>query len=288
MLSLGVFEAPSLGTDGGHLSLAGQALVLGTGDRDGLSIVAFSTEGIGGRAPATGAALSWRPSKAPVTLRSGMVAERETMLGSTAAGAFGRISANSAFAGIEGHARIGSWRLGGGAELGTVRSAVRGGILAGVSPLTTSAFTLRAEKKLADEDSLLFSISQSLRVEAGRARLSVPVGRTKDGQVLRSSVSADLEPTGRQIDLTAQWRRSLGDGSELRLGGAWTSNPATTPPPTPVSASSPAGAIAFETGRLRPASTAPTGHRGSVGTGRAERLPDTLRAGIASGHGFSR
>ena len=102
---------------------------------------------------------------------------------------------------------------------------MRGGILAGVSPLTTSAFTLRAEKKLADEDSLLFSISQSLRVEAGRARLSVPVGRTKDGQVLRSSVSADLEPTGRQIDLTAQWRRSLGDGSELRLGGAWTSQP---------------------------------------------------------------
>ena len=127
-----------------------------------------------------------------------MIAERETMLGSTAAGAFGWISANSAFAGIEGHARIGSWRLGAGAELGTVRSAVRGGILAGVSPLTTSAFTLRAEKKLADEDSLLFSISQSLRVEAGRARLSVPVGRTKDGQVLRSSVSADLEPTGRQ------------------------------------------------------------------------------------------
>ena len=288
LLSLGVFEAPSLGTDGGHLSLAGQALVLGTGDRDGLSIVAFSTEGIGGRAPATGAALSWRPSKAPVTLRSGMVAERETMLGSTAAGAFGRISANSAFAGIKGHARIGSWRLGAGAELGTVRSAVRGGILAGVSPLTTSAFTLRAEKKLADEDSLLFSISQSLRVEAGRARLSVPVGRTKDGQVLRSSVSADLEPTGRQIDLTAQWRRSLGTAASCVWAAPGHRNPATTPPPTPVSASSPAGAIAFETGRLRPASTAPTGHRGSVGTGRAERLPDTLRAGIASGHGFSR
>ena len=224
-LSLEVMEAPPLGTDGGHLSLAGQALTMAMGDRDELSIAAFSTEGMRRQAPATGAALSWRPSGAPVGLRSGMIAERETMLGSSATGAFGRVSANSAFAGIEGNARIGAWQLGAGAEIGTVRSAVRGGVLSGVSPLTTSAFALRAENKLTAGDRLQISVAQPLRVEAGRARLSVPVGRTKDGRVLRRSVSADLEPTGRQIDLTVQWRRSLGVGSELRLGGGWTWQP---------------------------------------------------------------
>lgn len=55
--------------------------------------------------------------------------------------------------------------------------------------------------------------------------MSVPVGRTKDGRVLRRSFSAGLEPTGRQIDLTAQWRHSLGEGSELRLGGGWSWQP---------------------------------------------------------------
>ena len=71
----------------------------------------------------------------------------------------------------------------------------------------------------------MVSVAQPLRVEAGRARLSVPIGRTKEGQVLHGSLTADLEPTGRQIDLTAQWRRSLTTGGELRLGAGLTRQP---------------------------------------------------------------
>ncbi len=221
-LSLGIVQAP--GTEAGHLALAGQALTLGTA-RDGLSVAAFSTEGLSGENPASGATLSWRPDGSALGLTSGWIAERETVLGSGAAGAFGRLSGSSAFAGIEGSARIGSWRLGAGAEIGTVRAAAQGGMLASISPLTTSAFAVKAETRLAYGDGLTVSLAQPLRVEAGRARLTVPVGRTKEGGVLRRSLSAGLEPSGRQIDVSAQWHRSLADGGELRIGAGWTRQP---------------------------------------------------------------
>ena len=221
-LSLGIMQAPV--TDGGHLALAGRALTLGSA-RDGLSVAAFSTEGLSGQNPASGATLSWRPDGSPLGLTGGWIAERETVLGSSATGAFGRLSGSSAFAGIEGNARIGSWRLGAGAEIGTVRAAAQGGMLASISPLTTSAFAVEAERSLADGDGLRFSLAQPLRVEAGRARLTVPVGRTQDGRVLRRQLSAGLAPSGRQIDLTAEWHRSLADGGELRLGAGLTRQP---------------------------------------------------------------
>ncbi len=98
-------------------------------------------------------------------------------------------------------------------------------MLAGISPLTTSAFVLRAQRALGGRDALTLSVGQPLRVEAGRARLSVPVGRTGDGRVLRRSMAADLEPSGRQIDIAAEWRRSLDNGSELHLGAGWSRQP---------------------------------------------------------------
>ena len=220
-LSLGVMQAPAATGRGGHLALAGGALALRSEAR-GLGIAAFSTEGLRGRAPASGATLSWRPEGSPLGLAGGWVAERETVLGSGTAGAFGRLSGASAFAGIDGGAQIGSWRLGAGAEIGTVKAASRGGMIASVSPLTTSAFALTAQRTLANGDGLEISLAQPLRVEAGRARLSVPTGRTKDGRVLRRALTAGLEPSGRQFDLAAHWRRSLSAGGEIGLGAVLT------------------------------------------------------------------
>ena len=225
-LSLGIMQAPV--ANGGHLALAGRALALGSA-RGGLRFAAFSTEGLG-QNPASGATLSWRPAGSPLGLTSGWIAERETVLGSSATGAFGRLSGSSAFVGIEGKARIGAWRIGAwrigaGAEIGTVRAAAQGGMLASISPLTTSAFAVGAARKLAGGDGLRFSLAQPLRVEAGRARLTVPVGRTQDGRVLRRRLTAGLAPSGRQIDIAAEWHRSLADGGEIRIGAAWTLQP---------------------------------------------------------------
>ena len=197
----------------------------GARGRGGLDVAAFSTEGLDGLPPVTGATLAWRPDGSPLGVRGGWVGEREAMLGSAATGAFGRLAASSAFVGIDGSAEVGAWRLGAGAEVGTVNGAGHGGLIAGVTPLTTSAFGVRAERLLAGEGTLTLSLSQPLRVEAGRARLSVPVGRTKDGFVRRNAVSADLAPTGREVEVAAQWRKTLSAGGELRLGAAWTRHP---------------------------------------------------------------
>ena len=217
-----LMEAPPLGAGGGHLSLVNRALTLNMAGGEGLDVTAFSSEGMRGATLASGAALYWRPFQAQYELRSGLVAEHESLLGTTAGSAFGRVSSSSAFVGIEGNGRIGAWRVNAGAEIGTVRAAPRGGMLAYIAPLTTSAFAFAAERSLAEGNTLSFSVSQPLRVEAGRARLSVPVGRTVDGRVLRRSLTADLEPAGRQIDVVAQWRKVLTGDSELRLGAGWT------------------------------------------------------------------
>ena len=223
-LNFGVMRAPS-GGDGGHLALAGSALALGTSAESGLGFLAFSSEGVRGRDPASGAALSWRPGNGRLGVTGGWVGERETVLGGSAAGAFGRLSGASAFAGVEGKTRIGTWQVGAGAEIGTVRAAARGGMIARLSPLTTSAFAVAAERALPNGDGLRFSLSQPLRVEAGMARLAVPVGRTLDGTVLRRRLTAGLAPSGRQIDVAARWRRTLADGAELGIGVGWTRQP---------------------------------------------------------------
>ncbi len=222
---LGLLGAAPFGAGGGHLSLAGPALTVGVPRWHGFGFAAFSTEGMRGRTPASGAALTWRPPEQPFILVGGMVGERRTLLGSKVSGAFGRLAGQSAFAGLEGEFRAGAWRLAAGAEIGTVKTAVSGGMLASVSPLTTSAFVLRAERALGGRDALAVSVGRPLRVEAGRARLSIPVGRTKDGRVVRRSMTADLEPTGWQIDIAAQWRHSLDNGGELRLGAGWSRHP---------------------------------------------------------------
>ena len=244
-LRLGFLGGPSGGMGGGHLALAGRALALSiagsagerteerTGGRagvraggpGGLGFTVFSTEGQRGQAPVSGAVLSWRSPERSVGLRAGLIGERESLLGSRAAGAFGRLSAGSAFVGFEGGTRVGAWRLDASAEIGMAHAAAVGGLITGVSPLFSSAFAIRAQRPLAGRDTLHVSVSQPLRLESGRARLSVPVGRTKDGRVLRQPLTADLAPTGRQIEIAAQWHRPLPAAGAVRLGAIWTVHP---------------------------------------------------------------
>ena len=220
---IGLRQAPQ-GGESGHLGLAGRALALTWADQHALSGTAFATGGEFDPAPASGAAFSWQPAGSPLGFHAGWVDERESLLGSSADGAFGALTADAVFAGIRAHADLGGWQFGANAEIGTVDSAARGGIIAGVSALTTSAFALHASRPLDGDRSLRLSVSQPLRVEHGRASLAVPTGRTKEGAVVRNAVRADLEPSGRQIDIAAHWHEPLAVG-ELRLGALVTVQP---------------------------------------------------------------
>ena len=213
------------GAEGGHLGLAEHALTLSLEGLGGLTATAFSTEGTDGVSPASGALLSWSAGDTPFALRAGWLAERDEMLGTSGRGAFGDLSANAVFAGIDAQTELGGWKLFGGAEIGTVSADWDDGLIADVSPLATSSFAFHVMRTLGDHMGLRLSISQPLRVESGQATLSVPTGRTKEGDVLRRAVSADLSPTGRQIDIAARWHRRWTGGGELRLGAVWTREP---------------------------------------------------------------
>ena len=215
-LRLGFLRNPT-DAGGGHLALAEDALtVTVTGERS-LSLAAFATEGTSERAPASGVVLSWRPAGSPLGLRAGWIGERETMLGSFSEGAFGVLASDVFFAGVSADAELGEWRVGADAEIGTAGPGTRGGIIDEVSSLTTSSFTLHASRTFSGDGMLRVGVSQPLRIERGRASLTVPVGRTKSGEVLRTPVSASLVPSGRQVDFAVRWSQPLYAG-ELRLG----------------------------------------------------------------------
>ena len=222
-MSLGLLEMP-MGAGASHFALAEHALALTYTASNGMSATAFTTEGVYGETPASGAEFSWRPSGSGLGLRAGWLGERETLLGSVAGGAFGKLAADALFIGFDADMDVSGWQVGANAELGMVRPGTGSGLITGISQLTTSAFALHASRALADTGTLRISLSQPLRVERGRASLNVPVGRTRAGEILRSAMAADLGPSGRQIDFSARWRQPLSLG-ELRLGTVWTLEP---------------------------------------------------------------
>ena len=209
---------------GAHLSLA--AVPAAAQARFGNAVLsAFASTGPGGEAgerrldaDMRGLALAWRPDGGRTGLRAGWLGETDSFLGSSADGAFGRLSSNLTFVGASRTFEAGGWRVGMSAELGRARRDATGGIVAdtGASAFST-AFSADAARALA-RGTLRLSLRQPLRIESGRVRLSLPVGRTPDGAVVRRRVAVDLEPSGRQIDAGLDWTRKLASSSVLRIG----------------------------------------------------------------------
>ena len=209
---------------GSHMSLAEGAVKATLASQGGLSASAFTTKGIRERTPTVGAALGWRRPGSPLGLRAGWIGERETLLGSSGEGAFGTLAGDTSFVGVDAHTDLGGWRVGANAEVGIVAPAARGGLMTRVSSLATSAFALHAARTLGGAGALRLSVSQPLRVERGRASLTVPVGRTKAGAVSYDALTAGLAPSGRQMDFAGEWFRPLPRG-ELRLGAVYSHRP---------------------------------------------------------------
>ncbi len=216
---------PLTGDGAGHVSLAENALTFALESGRGVSAAVFSTTDDPRRAPVAGLSLAVRPSMAPGHFRVGWLAERRTLLGTATAGPFGRLSATTTFAGASAAGEVGAWQLFADAEIGAVTPRVRDGLITAMSPLMTSAFSVAASRRLAARDTLSLGLSQALRVEDGDASLSVPVGRDKKGSVLRSPLRAELAPSGRQLDISAQWRRAPDPGGELLAEITWTHAP---------------------------------------------------------------
>ena len=214
-----VLRMPSAAGNG-HLALAEGAVAVSAAETGGFSAMAFTTGPFRPAMPAAGAALAWRPDELPVGLRAGWISERGTMLGSLGQGAFGDLSAGTAFVGLDGSVGLGSWRFGAEGEFGMANPAAHGGMIEEISALTTSTFAVHATRGFERAGSFSLSLSQPLRVDSGWAALTVPAARTKAREVLHRSLRTDLAPGERQLDVAAQWNRALPLG-ELRLGAVW-------------------------------------------------------------------
>ena len=231
---VGLYESPAT-AESSLLNLAGNAATVTFKVQNGFETMAFATvnqatalnpAGLPRQQTSdVGALLAWRPPDALVGVRVGWLKEGSSLLGSTATGAFGRLSANNVFTGFEAATDFGGWHLAFDTEIGLVAPNAGGGLIDGVSWLTTSAMSLRVNRRLTDHDEMTISVSQPPRIENGSATFRLPVGRTRDGVILRESFSAGLVPSARQIDVAARWRRTGVFGGALQAEAAASHNP---------------------------------------------------------------
>ena len=217
-MQLGINRAAGEWWSGGHASLipvdyGGLSLALGDGEFRASALAAApalrNERGGEVRIPEAGVVLAWQPPSSAVGMQFGALREFRSSLGTSASGAFGKLASGVAFAGTGFSTAVGNWGIRAEAELGVTGSEASGGMVKEVSTVATSAFSLSAERAFEDGDRFRLSLSQPLRVERGRMRLAVPAGRTKRGEVVRSVVNAPLTPSGRQIDIGADWRRPV-------------------------------------------------------------------------------
>ncbi|MGI9250107.1 MAG: S8 family serine peptidase [Pseudohongiellaceae bacterium] len=167
--------------------------------------------------PERGALLSWRPPNSTLGVRMGVLGESAGLLGSYTRGAFGKVATTSTVAGLEWSTAWRNWQIAADVELGMAQTNTRGGLLDGLSGVTTSAASLYARRSFNNQNTLMFSLSQPARVEQGELLLRVPAGQTLTGELLQQNITAQLRPSGRQLDLTAHWHHNNLWGGQLRL-----------------------------------------------------------------------
>jgi hypothetical protein len=143
----------------------------------------------------------------------GLLDEADGPLGSSGSGALATGGAVTQFVDM-----AASWPVTAGLEafgraaLGRTETSSQSGLLADVGPLWSTAFSLGlATRDLARAgDQLSFTVSQPLRVEAGKAVLDVPVARDVEGNVARARRALNLQPDGREIDLEVGYGTAFG------------------------------------------------------------------------------
>lgn len=207
----------------GHLGLASGATGPVRIRERGLGLRAFA--GVPGQSHTDGMEISWSTPHGNTSARAGWLHERDGFLGARTRGGFGALDSGSLFAGGGISGSIGGWKLSADGEVGLSRPQVSGGWIEDISPVLAGAFSLRGERRLGPERRLELTVIQPLRVESGRARFTVPVGRDHKGNVLRERFTAGLRPSGREISVGAAVGLAISATGELRIGAAWTHEP---------------------------------------------------------------
>lgn len=162
-------------------------------------------------------ALSASRKFGPVALTGGLshMAEGDTVLGSDARGALGLAGASTNFATLEARADLGRWTLAAGFKSGWTAARTTGGLIADIGTLRSTAWEGEVSRAhLLGNDRLSLRIAQPLRVVRGTASLLVPVSYDYATSLTGFAArTANLAPSGRQIDVEAVYSIAVGSGS---------------------------------------------------------------------------
>ena len=171
----------------------------------------------------TVALLEIQPKTNMPALQLGLMKENDASLGLSGSGAFnGSNNQLTSFVGLSNSLDLAGGKLFGSLYLGKSNDVSNElGMIRSVSKLYSSAFGIGFMKSsiVSNNDKLILTVDQPIRIESGRLQLNVPTYRTKTKNVLFNPMNFNLDPSGREIHTKAQYLSSYKNiGFGLTLG----------------------------------------------------------------------
>jgi hypothetical protein len=171
----------------------------------------------------TVALLEIQPKTNMPSLQLGLMKENDASLGLSGSGAFnGSNNQLTSFVGLSNSLDLAGGKVFGSLYLGKSNDVSNElGMIRSVSKLYSSAFGIGFMKSsiVSNNDKLILTVDQPIRIESGRLQLNVPTYRTKTKNVLFNPMNFNLDPSGREIHTKAQYLSSYKNiGFGLTLG----------------------------------------------------------------------
>ena len=175
------------------------------------------------RDSSTVALLEIQPKSKMPSLQLGLMKENDASLGLSGSGAFnGSNNQLTSFVGLSNSIDLAGGLLFGSLYWGKSNDISNElGMMRSVSKLYSSAFGIGFMKSsiISNNDKLILTVDQPIRIESGKLQLNVPTYRTKEKNVLFNSMNFNLDPSGREIHTKAQYLSSYKNiGLGLTLG----------------------------------------------------------------------
>jgi hypothetical protein len=226
----GVFEISGSGVLNGRASVFSNAknalTAVSTGKAGPLSVTTVGIAGQSGEGrnslAGTGLNLALEEGGSRVSVGMSYLGEEGSVFGLSRNAAFGLGSggaSGAAHLGVD-QALTHQLSLYGRLEYGVVMQAgATSGLVSGLSDMQFSGFELGARMNgvFGDNDMAGISISQPLRIESGTIGLNLPVSRSADGTIEHRKATADVAPSGRELDLDFSYAMPV-SGGKLQLG----------------------------------------------------------------------
>ncbi|MGB1330544.1 MAG: S8 family peptidase [Gammaproteobacteria bacterium] len=175
------------------------------------------------RDSSTVALMEIQPKSKMPSLQIGLMKENDASLGLSGSGAFnGSNNQLTSFVGLSNSLDLAGGILFGSLYWGKSNDMSNElGMLRSVTKLYSSAFGVGFMKSsiINNNDKLILTVDQPIRIESGKLQLNVPTYRTKEKNVLFNPMNFNLDPSGRELHTKAQYLSSYKNiGLGLTLG----------------------------------------------------------------------